>query len=125
MLPYKQPCFWRNTATPTFVGVRGQKRPRLAVTELLSCRFPSPLPRSRTGSGASAPACAPPSIPAKWPPTWSACAATSVGLRGDIGTFLDRYGIDITDEVWATLISAMERIDGTIAHLRRAGIRFA
>ena len=52
-------------------------------------------------------------------------AADLVGLRGDIGAFLDRHGIDITDEVWATLISAMERIDGTIAHMRRAGIRFA
>jgi hypothetical protein len=52
-------------------------------------------------------------------------AADLVGLRGEIGAFLDRHGIDITDEVWSTLISAMERIDGTIAHLRRAGIRFA
>jgi hypothetical protein len=52
-------------------------------------------------------------------------AADLVGLRGEIGTFLDRHGIDITDEVWANLISAMERIDGTIAYMRRAGIRFA
>lgn len=52
-------------------------------------------------------------------------AADLVGLRGEIGTFLDRHGIDITDEVWANLITTMERIDGTIAHLRRSGTRFA
>lgn len=59
------------------------------------------------------------------PDTQREVVADLLGLRGEIDHFLDRHGIDIPDEVWAKLIATVERIDGTIAYFRRAGIRFA
>lgn len=52
-------------------------------------------------------------------------AAELVGLRSEIDLFLDRHGIDIPDEVWTNLVVTVERIDGAIAWLQKAGAQFA
>jgi hypothetical protein len=44
-------------------------------------------------------------------------AVDLVGLRSEIGFFLDRHGTDVSDDVWVNLMTTMHEIDGTIRAL--------
>jgi len=52
-------------------------------------------------------------------------AAELIDLRGEIGLFLDRHGIDLPDELWANLLMTMERVDGAIAWMQKTSVQFA
>jgi len=52
-------------------------------------------------------------------------AVDLVGLRGEIGFFLDRHGMDVSDEVWSSLITTMHELDGTIAALGPVAVGLA
>ncbi len=52
-------------------------------------------------------------------------AVDLAGLRGEIGFFLDRHGSDVPDDVWASLITTMHELDGTLAALGPVAVGMA
>lgn len=52
-------------------------------------------------------------------------AVDLAGLRSEIGFFLDRHGTDISDDVWANLITTMHEIDGTLAAIGPVSVGMA
>ena len=52
-------------------------------------------------------------------------AVDLIGLRSEIGFFLDRHGTDISDDAWSNLMTTMHEIDGTIAALGPVAVGMA